>query len=73
MVSTACLALSHLLDKNNEHESIQRIQAVVDAGVVPRVVELLGSRDNSCVVRVDHAPFSLSSFRPLSSVALLVV
>ena len=46
-MSDACWALSYLTDGSTE-----RIQAVVDAGVVPRLVELLASNEIACVVRL---------------------
>lgn len=46
VVSDACWALSYLTDGNTE-----RIQAVVDSGVIPRLIALLGSKELTCVVR----------------------
>ena len=45
MVSDTCWALSYLTDASTE-----RIQAVIDSAVVPRLVSLLGSSEISCVV-----------------------
>ena len=45
MVIDSCWALSYLTDGNSE-----RIQAVIQSGVVPKLVELLGS-DHKVVVR----------------------
>ena len=47
MVSDTCWALSYLTDSSTE-----RIQAVIDSDVVPRLVQLLGSSEISCVVRL---------------------
>ena len=46
-MSDSCWAISYLTDGSTE-----RIQAVIDAGVVPRLVELLGSPEITCVVSV---------------------
>lgn len=46
VVSDACWALSYLTDG-----STARIQAVLDAGVLPRLIALLGSAEITHVVR----------------------
>ena len=45
IASDACWALSYLTDGNTE-----RIQLVMDAGVVPRLVQLLSGSEITCVV-----------------------
>ena len=47
VANDACWALSYVTDGSTD-----RIQAVMDAGAVPRVVELLGSNEIACVVSV---------------------
>ena len=56
MASDACWALSYVTDGSTD-----RIQAVMDAGAVPRVVELLGSNEIACVVSVQHDDKDVSS------------
>ena len=47
VVSDACWALSYVSDGSTD-----RIQAVIDAGVVPQLVEQVGSNEIACVVSV---------------------
>ena len=60
MVSDTCWALSYLTDSSTE-----RIQAVIDSNIVPRLVQLLGSSEISCVVSE-----SVSNNLPLSILSL---
>ncbi len=46
VVSDACWALSYLTDGSTE-----RIQAVIDAGVLPKLISLLGSQEITHMVR----------------------
>ena len=55
-MSDACWALSYVTDGSTD-----RIQAVMDAGAVPRVVELLGRNEIACVVSVQRDDEDVSS------------
>ena len=69
VASDACWALSYVTDGSTD-----RIQAVMDAGAVPRLAELLGSNEIACAVSNETAcamavvqtcnPFRITSSLP---------
>ena len=59
MVSDNCWALSYLTDSSTE-----RIQAVFDSDVVPRLVQLLGSSEISCLSQISD-PACMQFIPPL--------